>query len=331
MVPLQADLSRLAGALGAVLALLGAAPAAADPAAAQPGPWQLLGNEEATVAYPPGAEDGARVAASAASQAAPGLAEELGVPRSGPVRVELCTSHEQFEAQLGRRQSLWVLGVALPAEHRIVVKDLPPDRLRRLVVHELTHLYLDARLGSHEAQAPRWLHEGLAMYYEGPLPFADRLLLTDAAAAGRLHSIRDLDRFPADPGELALAYAESGNLVVFLTGLAPGKGISDFIDELVRTGSTERALLRTWGRSIEDLDAAWHAAITREYRRSTDPWTLQNAVFTAMALLAMVGWVRRRRRLARLAAEAAQQERTFVRAVARATADRDPAAPKDER
>ncbi len=316
MVSLQACLPGLAAVIGVALCVW------PGPATAQSGPpgWHVMRADAVSVAYPAGEEAAARMALQAAVYAGPRLAEDLGAKLPGSLRVDLCATHQQLEARLGRRQSLWVLGVAVPEQHRIVVKALAPQRLRRLVVHELTHMYLRAKLGESAAEAPQWLHEGVAMYYEGPLQFAERLLLSDAAATGRLHSISELERFPRDPAELGLAYAESYALVAFLCALAPRKGLGDFLDELKRSGSTERAALRTWGRSLDELEVAWHASIGEQYSTPAHPWNLQNALFALMALLAVIGWVRRRRRAGlavHAAIEAEQREQAFRVALGR--------------
>jgi WD40 repeat protein len=89
---------------------------------------------------------------------------------------------------------------AEPIENRMVLPvDLPPDKLYKLIGHELTHvfeysiLYQESLSRAFRANVPTWLMEGLASYLADDEDNIDRMVIRDAVVHGFIPPIHRLD------------------------------------------------------------------------------------------------------------------------------------------
>ncbi len=266
---------------------------------------QLRGLEKdgLIVFYEPPHEDAARQALMAAAEALPTLESALGLLHNPQRRISIILAGTQrdFERYAGQQMKPWTLGVALPGR-RIVVKMLSPSSLRRVLVHELTHVLLEETAQQYGVEPPRWLHEGLAKLAADDFSQKDREILGQAIVQGRLLSLEELDEAFAGSWEKAsLAYAQSYTFVRFLDNLRPAGGLADFLHNLALTQSVSRALLRTYGAPRETLEKAWLEQIQREYLRHGLPAPGDLALLLLLGGLFLVVHLlnRRRRRIIR--------------------------------
>jgi WD40 repeat protein len=89
---------------------------------------------------------------------------------------------------------------AEPIENRMVLPvDLPPDRLYKLIGHELVHvfeysiLYQESLSRAFRSNVPTWLMEGLASYLAEDEDNFDRMVIRDAVVHGFIPPIHRLD------------------------------------------------------------------------------------------------------------------------------------------
>ncbi|GAB7027851.1 peptidase MA family metallohydrolase [Geotalea toluenoxydans] len=111
----------------------------------------------------PGSEDVAVIAAKELSGAIATVEREQYRPFAGPVRVYVTRDEESFAA---------FTGVAKEVRGAVILKLFlsgglrkEPDRIKRILAHELSHLHLGQRLGiyGYNASLPSWFQEGLAV------------------------------------------------------------------------------------------------------------------------------------------------------------------------
>lgn len=246
--------------------------------------------------YPARARELADAAVGEADPLAARLAIDLGVGLDRRAEITICPGHADFEDAVGKQMPAWVLGLAVPEENRVAVKELPPLSFRKLVRHEVVHLYVGRALGSYSARAPRWLHEGAAKYYAGDWSGREMGLLADAARGGRLHTIAELATFPTDPQQSAVAYAESYVLIEYLISLDPHGQLTDFITNLKETQDVTRAFRRAYGLSEGEVEAGWRGLIGQRSRRVPAPWAIEGIIFFLMVVIFMVAFWRVRKR-----------------------------------
>jgi hypothetical protein len=271
-------------------------------------PRSTLYGKYVVARYPARARELADAAVGEADPLATRLATDLGVNLDRRAEITICPTHASFEEAVGKQMPAWVLGLAVPEENRVVVKELPPPSFRKLVRHEVVHLYVGRTLGSYSSRAPRWLHEGAAKYYAGDWSGREMGLLADAARAGKLHTISELATFPTDPQQSAVAYAESYVLIEYLISLDPHRQLTDFITNLKETEDVTRAFRRAYGLTEEEVQAGWRDLMARRSRRVPVAWTIEGMIFFLMVVIFMVAFWRVRKRSREIRERMEQEE-----------------------
>ena len=247
-----------------IAVIISTLPAAAG-VSAQP-PRRARGDEQFRILYWPADEEQAIIAQQAATVALGRLQQALDIQPERRIQIEICHTQREFNQCVGQRSAPWIMGRAFPSQDRVVVKALGPQRIGKLVAHELCHIILQAKLDQTGAPALRWLHEGLAKYATEDLPMADQQILSQAAAADKLLSLAELEEAFKGPVEkVNLAYAQSYTLVRYLTELSPGEGLGQFLAELGRTDQVDRALVRAYHKPVAQLEEEWLAQVQRVY------------------------------------------------------------------
>ena len=247
----------------------------------------------------------AQTVAEAAGTSLPRLETALGLKLRAPVDMYLAHTGAEFRQLTGGEDPNQVLGAALEGQRRVVLQPLTGERLRGLVAHELTHLALADATAAGGGEAPRWLHEGLAQYASGEFTPSDRLLLIKAVNEGGFLPLPDLEQaFEGPPEKVALAYAEAYTLVDFLATRAGDEGLTPLLRQLAQVGDANRAILRTYGLTPDQLAQEWRRHLIHEYvGRSTQEqatpliWAGMVLVFAAAVVIRLRHAALIRRRL----------------------------------
>ena len=296
--------TRLAVMASALLLLL-------SPVLAEDKPLELVGIDYRLYYWPQNATQ-AQTAAQAAQAGIPRLRQALGLKSSERVDLHVAPSAAEFRRLTGGSDPDRVLGQAFPQRRLIVLQPLKDDFMRRLVVHELTHVLLEDKVAETGAQPPRWLHEGLAKYAADDFTPTDRMLLTDAVNSGKLVPLENLDKaFAGSPEKQSLAYAESQTAVEFLANLEPDQGLAPFLMHLGQVGDVDRALLRAYNLTPEAFATQWRRHMLREYlgRSNEDLGTFAIWGGIVVVFLALVVIQRRRAAVIRRRLEQEEQAR----------------------
>lgn len=231
-------------------------------------------------------------------QSAPRLRAWTGAaPRH--IRVEVATDHAAFE-QRAREMGgpRWAAGLALPQRGLILLRSPrqlgSPAEFAPLLQHELVHLYLAA--GLRGRQAPLWLEEGLALLLSGEGGWARTGAMTRAVLSEKMLPLAQMDkRFPAEPLQAALAYAQSYYLVTWLLNKHGEQSLRVLVSSLAQDRPLTAALYRAIGQGLAATQEAFFADM-----RSRFSWlavlTASGVLWALVSLVAMVGLVLRRRR-----------------------------------
>jgi hypothetical protein len=244
--------------------------------------------------------------AGPARVAADELPARIGVFLPPRVEVVICGDAATFARFAGRGGAQFLLGVAHPGR-RIAALNAPllvpgPERGPIGVLrHELAHLALGAAAES-SGPLPRWYDEGVASWFAGGLTEVGALDFVASQAAPDL-ALASLDfHFPEDPAAIRVAYIKSQLAIEHLEERSGPGTVAALDGALARGVPFATALHATTGLDVKALDAslrraqAPHGFLAGVIRRSVSP-------FFVMALLVMIGFFLRRRRLrARLAA-----------------------------
>ncbi len=292
----RAMLAAWAGSLGACLFLVAAAAPADGPPPTvieHPGGVILLVERPQELGLAP------RIA-TAAEDAARELPLRTGLGLPPRVEVVICGDAETFARIAGRAQVNWLLGVARP-DRGLAALNGPllvpgPERGPAGVLrHELAHLAL-GRAGA--GPLPRWFDEGVASWFAGGVTEVGPLDLVQFSASADLTLARLTHSFPEDPVALRSAYMKS-NLVIEHLEKRHGPGTVAAICAAFARGIPFGVTLRAvTGLDVDELDAEFehaqapHGLFLGVLKRSISPFLL-------MALLAILAFLLRRRRLKR--------------------------------
>ncbi|MGC9317348.1 MAG: peptidase MA family metallohydrolase, partial [Armatimonadota bacterium] len=203
----------------------------------------VLGAEHLRVMCWPRHEELGEVALEEGDDALRRLGRMLDVELQERIDVFIVRSQREFDELTGGDGDHWVVGRALPRQLRVVVKPVGPQRLPKLLAHELAHVMLDIRMGEAAGALPRWLHEGIAQYAAGDLEHSQKRIIAQAALHGDLLRIDQLSAaFHGDQEQVSLAYAQSHTLVDYLGRLEPSKGLAPLLEQLQKGRDVRLAL-----------------------------------------------------------------------------------------
>ena len=215
--------------------------------------------------------------------------------QSGPVRVLIPGTLDEFRGLAGGNDKRWVVGVAVHPGSLIVVK--PPrmtapslKSVRQTVRHELVHIML-AR-ASNVGNMPRWLNEGIAMRVAGQTGPKAEWRIAGAVLRRAVIPLDELDRhFPSSHERATLAYAESLSVVNYIAGTYGEEALLKLTRSL-RDQDFDTALAVSLGVDLSALSEQWIGSV----RISPYVVTLLASSFTLwlMTIIAIVAFFRKR-------------------------------------
>lgn len=250
------------------------------------------------------------------------VADELGVARDQALEIRVARSPVEMArlAPTGAPPPAYAVGVAYPALGLIILSVVDPQsffppNLTDVLTHELSHILLHRAAG--ERPLPLWFVEGLAVHQAGEQRLSRVQTLWEAAVVDEVLSSAELSvRFPTNPRQVNLAYAQSADLVAYLLRSEASRTYLVSLLREVKAGrSFEQALLSAYGVDLPYLEHEWRRSLSERYR--VLPMVLTGtALWGGIAVLVVVAFIRRRRdqrqRLSRWAEEEASEDRALA-------------------
>ena len=174
--------------------------------------------------------------------------------------------------------------------------------MEEVLDHEIAHIVVGRVLGQAVEALPRWMNEGIATHFSSPDDTTDIALLSDAVGDDRLIPLKSLSRSFGNPKTSGLAYAQSGAVVGFLESTY-GRGTTRrILRRTAETGDFNAAVQAVTGVPVAELYSSWEKRMYRTYAAWRWARRLPEAIWAAMALIAILAFVammRKKRRLAR--------------------------------
>ena len=279
-----------------------------------PGPAQqarrIIGTDHLRVLYWPQSEELAAEAAASGDEALVRLRGMLDAEPPERIDVYIVRSQAEFDELTGGGNDPWVIGRALPSRLRVVVKPMGPQRLPKLLAHELAHVMLDVAVGEAAWALPRWVHEGVAQYAAGDFGVEDQRVIARASLAGELLTLDELEgAFAGDREQVALAYAESYTLVAYLADIEPTKGIRPLLDQLAKGRDVRQALGLAFGVPVPQIEQQWLEGLRTAYLNTLSPPSSETIVGALFVIAFAIALVLVRRRSGRIRRRMNEQER----------------------
>lgn len=238
------------------------------------------------------------------------ISKELGyeLQQDRPFPLYVYSTHIDFIKAGGLEGSLFTVGTTYSANERISVDASGVFALpEEVLAHEITHAIIFRILGSSISELPLWANEGIAKFESDDFADSDNQAITDAASEGTLMLLGELTlKFPKD--RTSLAYAESASAITYMVKKNGRSSIRTMLDDLARTGSFDKAMLRVSTRTADQFASDWYAYTTKRYWGvKLSRIATQIAAFV-MAVLAVAAFLARRKQKREAAKQWEQEE-----------------------
>jgi hypothetical protein len=262
----------------------------------------------------------------------PRMARQLGLSEGAAggtieIRVVRDPSEMGDVAPAGASPPEWSGAIAYPDAGMIVLAlnnriGAPVEDLGTVLEHELSHFALRRAIG--DAAVPRWFSEGIAIQQSERSSIRRFWLVWLAARGGSLLPLESIERYPDEPHQINLAYAQAADFVGFLIRREGWLGVRIALREMAGEGAPfEEAFDEAFRDSPGSLESAWRAGL--ESRWDLLPLvTGTGVIWGGIAVLFLVAYVAARRRKKRRLAEMEAEEELIDRLV-----DLNVSAPKE--
>lgn len=183
-------------------------------------------------------------------------------------RVYIMPTRQSFLRALEGGLPNWTGAFAVPSQHLMVLKSPrwnSSDNFRHELIHELVHLLVHSELGVHDL--PRWLDEGMAIFYSGENRWKTDVAVSKALATDSIIPLSEIDnvlqyhRIKAD-----LAYQQSFSAVYYLLTTYDVEALRDIIKALKNGSEVREAFYQATGSNLDDFEKEWHAYIKKTHR-----------------------------------------------------------------
>ena len=228
--------------------------------------WQYIHNHPFIIHYMDGDRDSAELVDRYLNSAYSRLCQAFQVTLSQPVDYYLCNSYDSYRKVVGTNVPLWSTGLALPQQNTIILKTVAAENnFLTTAVHELTHIFIDQLTQGNDI--PRWLNEGLAVYFSNEKDFASSTLISKALISNSIIPLSDIDAVLSfNPSRAQLAYQESYVAVILLLERHGMESIRQILYLIGQGYEIDKAFSDTIGLDSWDFELQWHEYINRKYR-----------------------------------------------------------------
>jgi hypothetical protein len=228
---------------------------------------------------------------------------ELGVKVSDSLDIRVALNPEQMQTLAPPKSALpgYADGIAFPKTGLVLLTLTAPETffrpdMNRVLTHELSHVALERAVNG--AAVPRWFSEGVAVHQAGESSLTRIETLWNATLRGKLLSLAELSNaFPADHGQIDLAYAQSADFVGFMLDGRDERGhFQSLLRELANGRPFADAVQATYHVPLSYHEREWRAGLQRHYGRWPALFMGLTFVWVIGAALLGIAFVRARLR-----------------------------------
>ena len=199
--------------------------------------------------------------------------ERLGLRIKKVLDFHLVRHEGELSADLKSLFSPGTVAIALTHRYQIyMIRERllaqPPDNLRSVLAHEMTHIILgdlELELADGQRRMPLWFHEGLAQYLGGSWYYGgSEEIVAVRALSGETFGWHELAlSFPKERVERQAAYAQAASYFHFLVGELGLSLLIDVAREYLggQANSLDAALAGFVWQSFTELSAQWEKKV----------------------------------------------------------------------
>ena len=240
--------------------------------------WRRVSNGPVTAIYNGISDDQARDLVDHAVSVLPVIATTVGVEEPPSIKAVLFDSVRQATPYFPpvsktATDRQFFAGFAM-SEYGLFVMAAPS---RGIFVHEMTHLVVaEAEKSPLGRDAPSWLNEGLAVYFqnEGDHRQLERRL-AGPARQGKLIPIKHMNRIPGRRDQINVFYPQSGHFVAYLIARYGHERVASLLGNLDAGQEIAGAFHSAYGESLYDVENDWRSTLGAGPLPTPDPALLQ--------------------------------------------------------
>ena len=193
---------------------------------------------------------------------------DLQLDQDDSFDVYIMPTRKSFRDALQGRLPDWTSAYANPGMSRMVVKSPrwnPDEFFETTLVHELFHLLIHFHLGTHTL--PRWMDEGLAIFYSGEDRWKTATPLSKAITTRSLIPLADIDYvLQYHQAKADLAYQQSYSAVEYLLQTYDIDAVRQIFAGLKAGSSLDACFISATGSSYSAFEMEWQDFVRKTHR-----------------------------------------------------------------
>jgi hypothetical protein len=228
------------------------------------------------------------------------LLPDLQMADTTTYHIVIAPARAFYQNYLKQGLPKWSGAFAVPSLQTLVIKsphwDRPENDISKSLIHEVVHLLLFVRCG--RQPVPRWLDEGLALFYEKPTQWDYPQTLSRALFTRSLLPLQDIEHVLSfQQSKASLAYQESYSVVTYFLSVYDSDGLHILLNGFRRRQSLDDLFQQATGSRFVQFEIEWQNHIAAKYRYSwLTEWDLLLWLFIVLLAVVAVLWIRRRNR-----------------------------------
>ena len=236
--------------------------------------WQKASNNQLAVYWYLGGESFGKALFDRGIEAMKFLQQDTGVAVEKQIQIYIYGNRNDFFKALEPGANEWTGGRAFP-DYNIIMINVEPSNLewgKAATTHELTHQIIHQKISGPlgDLSMPKWMDEGLAMYYEtypGKLDSQFSGPLSRAISNDSLATLRVLSgAFPSDSSAANLAYAESYSVIDFMFRKFGKDKMAQLLQTVKQGGAYDDTLKKVFNMDMDTLENEWRKDIGAKQR-----------------------------------------------------------------
>ncbi|MBN2413302.1 hypothetical protein JXQ31_16605 [candidate division KSB1 bacterium] len=228
----------------------------------------LLEKNDIRIIYSPADSAYAKQALNIIGKYLEEITADLLITERNTINVYIAPTRRNFRDFLRGQLPDWTGAFAAPSENTMYIRSPRWDQdnvFSTTLIHELFHLLLHQKMGLTEI--PRWMNEGLAIFYSGDNKWIMSTAMSKALATRSLIPLSQIDnvlKFHSAKAELA--YQESYSAVQYLLATYDIDAVLYILNGLKSNLSLDDCFKNATGSSFRDFELEWINYIKKHYK-----------------------------------------------------------------
>jgi len=210
----------------------------------------------------------ARQAANILTRALEDIRFDFDIDIADNFHIYIMPTRKSFLATLESGLPQWTGAFAVPDQQLMVVKSPRwnnQDKYNHSLVHELVHLTIHRVVGLHTI--PRWLDEGLAIFYAEETRWHQATAISKALATRSIIPLSEIDDvLNFHPQKADLAYQQSYSAVRYLLATYDIEALHRILYGLKEGKSINECFIFATGSTFENFEKEWQGMIAKTHR-----------------------------------------------------------------